>query len=104
MKLIALLATACLVAVPLSAAPAQTQKPTEAKPQSKSEGKAGSERICRRWTKTGTRLGQSRVCKTRAEWDDELFEMRSIINQTQANKRAIEDALGRQAFQNCLRC
>lgn len=101
MKLIPLLAAAALIAVPLSGAPAQTQEPAKAAAKSKS---SGSERICKRWMKTGSRISPTRTCKTRAEWDDETFAMRSIINQTQANKRVIEGQLNRDAFRACVRC
>jgi hypothetical protein len=104
MKLIRLLAPACLVAAPLSGALAQTQEPTKAVSETNPQVDAGAKKVCKSWTRTGTRIGQARVCKTQAQWDDEMFEMRSIINQTQGQKRVIDGQLGRDAYQNCLRC
>jgi hypothetical protein len=44
--------------------------------------------ICRTSADTGSRLSRTRVCMTRAQWDDRRRETRENINRSQVNSRS----------------
>ena len=44
--------------------------------------------ICRSIDNTGSRLSRSRLCMTRAQWDEHRRTTRQILEQTQSNRRA----------------
>lgn len=43
-------------------------------------------RICKIGGETGTRLGRTRTCKTRAEWDDERLDQRNTLDRAQTKQ------------------
>lgn len=45
-----------------------------------------NERVCRTITDTGSRLNRSRVCRTRAQWEQQRREMRQDVERSQANR------------------
>ena len=47
-----------------------------------------NETICRTVANTGSRLSRSRVCMTRAQWDDYRRVTRQALEQTQSNRRS----------------
>ncbi|HEX8257524.1 MAG TPA: hypothetical protein VF589_07810 [Allosphingosinicella sp.] len=98
MKFSALLAaSALLVAGP--AAASGKEEIEKANPSNRA-----AERICKRWIETGSRLTRTRVCATRAEWQAISDEQQKMVAQHQQNKRTIDSQLGRDAYQQCLRC
>jgi hypothetical protein len=44
--------------------------------------------ICRNLANTGSRLSRTRVCMTRAQWEDYRRATRQALEQTQSNRRA----------------
>jgi hypothetical protein len=46
----------------------------------------GSERICRSSLEPGSRLGRTRICRTRAEWDNLRREGRAAIDRAQTRQ------------------
>lgn len=42
--------------------------------------------ICRTQRETGSMLGRTRVCKTRAEWDAQRREIRQNVDRAQTNR------------------
>ena len=48
--------------------------------------------ICRNVADLGTRLNRSRVCKTRAQWEEERRQMRQNVDQTQTNRRGPDNS------------
>ena len=42
-----------------------------------------NERVCRTVAETGSRLSRTRVCQTRAQWDQQRREMRQNVEQSQ---------------------
>jgi hypothetical protein len=44
-----------------------------------------NETICRRETRTGSRLGTRNICRTRAQWDDIDRELRQAMERAQNN-------------------
>jgi len=42
-----------------------------------------NQRICQAVAETGSRLGRARICRTRAEWDQERREARQNVEQSQ---------------------
>ena len=84
MKILAVLAVASMG----SAALAQTDVPTG--------GRAG-EQICRNSREPGSRLGRTRTCKTRAEWEQDRLAQRGTLDRaqtTQVNRTIDETARG----------
>jgi hypothetical protein len=43
--------------------------------------------ICRSIREIGSRLSRSRVCKTRAQWEEDRRQLRQNIDQSQSNRR-----------------
>lgn len=58
---------------------------------SRSASKSGSydpnQTICRTIGETGSRLARSRVCMTRAQWDERRREARENVERGQINRR-----------------
>ena len=76
MKILAILAPVMSALIPF-AAPAQV--PTDPPPPPRSP----EERICRSVPDLGTRLGRSRVCRSRQQWEDMRREQRATIDRAQ---------------------
>jgi hypothetical protein len=59
-------------------------------PQSANAGSAGAynpnETVCRMIGETGSRLNRSRVCMTRAEWEQYRRDMRQNIDHAQTSR------------------
>ena len=66
----------------LAAAPAFAQTPSSASP---AEGSTTSptDIICRTQGETGSRLQRTRVCHTRAEWEQQRRDNRQALERTQ---------------------
>ena len=45
-----------------------------------------NQRICMQVAETGSRLSRARVCRTRAQWDQERREMRQNVEQSQTRR------------------
>ncbi len=43
--------------------------------------------ICRSIPNTGSRVSRSRICMTRAQWEDRRQEMRATVERGQINRR-----------------
>lgn len=50
-----------------------------------------NETICRTITNTGSRLSRSRICMTRAQWEDYRRTTRQALEQSQTNRRPAGD-------------
>jgi hypothetical protein len=75
-QIVRLLATAALTfALPATAA----AEPRRSRPED-----YGSKKICRVVPTTGSRLGQSRICRTRAEWADMKAQSRQVLDRLQS--------------------
>jgi hypothetical protein len=46
----------------------------------------GNTMVCRKETYTGSRLGATRVCKTKAEWNEIQAEHDRLLRQQQSNR------------------
>jgi hypothetical protein len=53
---------------------------------SSQEGVDPNQRVCRIIGETGSRLGRSRVCMTRAEWDSRRREERQRVDRAQTQR------------------
>jgi hypothetical protein len=51
-----------------------------------------SQMICRNIADIGTRLNRSRVCKTRAQWEEERRQLRQNVDQNQTNRRGPDNS------------
>lgn len=62
-----------------------------APPSAPAPGSGGSydpnQLICRSQADTGSRLGHTRVCLTRAQWEDRRRETRTNMDRSQINSR-----------------
>jgi len=77
------LAILSLVLVPISAAVAQGSGPTPAAPSTTTQSYDGNQTICRTVRDTGSRLARTRLCMTRAEWDQRRRDTRSNLERAQ---------------------
>lgn len=66
----------------VAATPVSAQTPSSSSP---AEGSATSpnDMICRTQGETGSRLQRSRVCRTRAQWDEQRRDNRQALERTQ---------------------
>ena len=48
--------------------------------------------VCRTENRIGTRLSRTRVCRTRAEWDQLREQERRVVDRVQHNKQTCGDA------------
>ena len=92
MRLPALLAACGVLVAPAfavaqdTAAPANgaaAQAPATQVADSRTKGK--ETRVCKSILHTGSRLGATSVCKTKAEWDDHAAQYRKTIERQQLN-------------------
>ncbi len=84
-----LFCTALLVSAAASAQPgSRTASPNGAGARSTDP----NQMICRNIREIGSMLARSRVCKTRAQWEDERREMRQNIDRTQSNRRGPDNS------------
>lgn len=74
-------ALAALLAI--GAAPAIAQAPSAGTAPAKAQDP--DKKICQRVEETGSRLGDKRICKTRAEWAAERQESRNELERAQRN-------------------
>ena len=77
------LASATFLAAASVAAQAQPAAPTPASTAATGPEDVNSRRICRVTPTIGSRLGGTRTCKTRAEWDEYAREMRTTVQRIQ---------------------
>jgi hypothetical protein len=75
MLLAAMFAAATVAAVP---APATTAPQSDA-----------NQMVCRKMTYTGSRLGATKICKTRQEWNEIQAEHDRLLRQQQASDRSL---------------
>lgn len=66
-----------------SAAMAQTNPPRST---AGGEGPDPNERICRSQGETGSRLGGTRVCMTRSQWEAQRRDTQSSVERAQTNR------------------
>jgi hypothetical protein len=52
---------------------------------------AGSEKVCKKITYTGSRLGAVSVCKTRQEWNELQWQHDHLLRDQQQLDRALND-------------
>jgi hypothetical protein len=45
-----------------------------------------NERVCRNIAETGSRLSHQRICRTRAQWDEERRTTRQNVERSQTNR------------------
>jgi hypothetical protein len=51
----------------------------------------GSERVCKKITYTGSRLGAVKICHSRREWDELQFEHDHLLREQQQLDRAFDN-------------
>ncbi|HYD13415.1 MAG TPA: hypothetical protein VEC11_11270 [Allosphingosinicella sp.] len=78
MKILAILAL--VMPIMPAAATAQVQTAAQEPP---APPRSAHERICRTTGELGSRLGRTRVCKTRAQWEEARRENRDTIDRAQ---------------------
>jgi len=69
----------------LGAAPAIAQAPSAGTAPASAKAQDPDKKICQRVEETGSRLGDRRICKTRAEWAAERQESRNELERAQRN-------------------
>ena len=92
MRLPALLAACGVLVAPVLAAAQDTAAPAngaaaQPAPAQVSESRAQRKdaRVCKSILHTGSRLGATSVCKTKAEWDDHAAQYRKTLERQQLN-------------------
>ena len=83
MTLRALAAAAILASAAAAPLPAAAQTAAQ-NARHAADPEYATRRICRVTGRIGTRLGNTRVCKTRAEWDDFRRDQRNMVEAFQA--------------------
>lgn len=78
MRVRTLIAAVAVIAVPMAV--------MGARPAAKSKGNNSTRRICEVRGETGSRLGNVRVCRTKAEWDEIRSDERGVIERVQNRK------------------
>jgi len=73
-----LVAAVVVVAVPMAV--------VGARPAAKSKNNNSNRRICQVRGETGSRLGNVRVCRTKAEWDEIRADERAVVERVQNRK------------------
>lgn len=79
-----------MITVILAMAAALGAEPPAAAPHA-AQAAAGSEKVCRKITYTGSRLGAVSVCKTKREWDEIQFQHDHLLREQQQLDRALQD-------------
>lgn len=76
-----------LVCALLLAGPAWAQPASNASANGAGAAAANPDQmVCRSVRETGSMLGRSRICKTRAQWEAERRETRQTIDRSQTNR------------------
>jgi hypothetical protein len=60
-------------------------------PAASAQAAPGSERVCKKITYTGSRLGAVSVCKTKHEWDEIQWQHDHLLRDQQQLDRALND-------------
>jgi hypothetical protein len=55
------------------------------------QASGGSEKVCKKITYTGSRLGAVSVCKTRQEWNELQWQHDHLLREQQQLDRALND-------------
>jgi hypothetical protein len=78
-----------IVVMTVLAAPATGQTTAPAQPQQAAPAAKGDPNriICERQEEIGTRLGGKKVCKTKAQWDEERLQERQALDKFQQQNR-----------------
>ena len=61
------------------------QAPASTSTSSRANTDSMNERVCETITVTGSRLGKTRFCGTRAEWADKKLQDRQVVERIQAS-------------------
>ena len=59
-------------------------------PTGQANGNDPSQMVCRKMTYTGSRLGATKVCKTRQEWNEIQAEHDRLLRQQQSADRSLK--------------
>ena len=82
----------CAALVISGAASAQSPARNSSPGGAGARGTDPNETICRNIGEIGSRLNRTRVCKTRAQWEEERRLQRQSIDQTQTNRRGPDNS------------
>lgn len=82
----------CAAVLMAGAASAQPGSTTASPNGAGARGANSGQMICRSVREIGSMLSRARVCKTRAQWEDERREMRQNIDRTQTNRRGPDNS------------
>ena len=82
----------CAAVLLSGAASAQPASPSASPNGAGARGGDPNELICRSIREIGTRLNRTRVCKTRAQWEDERRQLRQSIDNNQTNRRGPDNS------------
>jgi hypothetical protein len=82
----------CAAALLSGVASAQPASPSASPNGAGARSSDPNELICRNIREVGTRLNRQRICKTRAQWEEERRQMRQSIDQNQTNRRGPDNS------------
>jgi hypothetical protein len=82
----------CAALLLSGAASAQTGSPASSPNGAGARSGDPNQMICRNIREIGSMLSRSRVCKTRAQWEDERRNTRQNIDQSQTNRRGPDNS------------
>lgn len=80
------LIVASAFALAYSAIPAAAAEPAPTAPAAQTEEGETNKVVCRRVEAIGTRLGSKKVCRTKAQWDQEAAANRQDLERSQTQR------------------
>lgn len=74
------------LALAISAVPAAASDPAPSAPAAQTDEGETNKVVCRRVEAIGTRLGSKKVCRTKAQWDQEAAANRQDLERSQTQR------------------